>query len=75
MAPFKPLFAELAPNPSCLPKDIKITLKDHLFLEFFVFALDIIDEKLYARRVIAKRSPYWPSFVRFDNNFLDDLEI
>ncbi|RSL94104.1 hypothetical protein CEP52_012818 [Fusarium oligoseptatum] len=45
MAPFEPLFAELAPSPPCLPEDIMITLQDHLFPEFFVFALDIVDEK------------------------------
>jgi serine/threonine protein kinase len=74
MAPFEPLFAELAPSPACLPKDIKVTLEDHLFPDFFVFSLDIINEKLYPRRVAAERSPHRPSFVRFDDDFLDDLE-
>ena len=74
MAPFEPLFAELAPGPPGLPEDVKITLQDHLFPDFFVFALDIVDEIPYPRRVPAKRSPHRPSFVRFDDNFLDDLE-
>lgn len=55
-------------------KDIRITLQDHLFPEFFLFTLDIVEEKLCPRRVIAERSPYRPSFVRFDDDFLDDLE-
>lgn len=74
MAPFEPLFAELAPSPPCPPKDIEITLKDHLFPDFFVFALDIVDEKLHPRRVAAEQSPHRPSFVRFDDDLLDDLE-
>ncbi|CAJ0549719.1 Ff.00g033320.m01.CDS01 [Fusarium sp. VM40] len=74
MAPFELLFAELAPSPPGLPEDVSITLKDHLFPEFFVFALDIVAEKLCPRRIAAEQSPHRPSFVRFDNDFLDDLE-
>ncbi|KAI6750887.1 hypothetical protein HG530_014337 [Fusarium avenaceum] len=74
MTPFEPLFAELAPNPPGLPEDVRITLKDHLFPEFFVFALDIVDEKLCPRRIITEESPHRPSFIRFDDDFLDDLE-
>ncbi|KAM0438526.1 hypothetical protein ACHAPT_001275 [Fusarium lateritium] len=54
--------------------DIRITLKDHLFPEFFAFILDVVDEKLSPRRIVTERSPYRPSFVRFDNDFLDDLK-
>ncbi|KAF5024188.1 hypothetical protein F66182_3702 [Fusarium sp. NRRL 66182] len=73
-APFEPLFAELAPNPPCLPEDIKITLHDHLFPELFVFVVDVIDEKQCPRRIEAEQSPHRPSFVRFVDDFLDDLE-
>ncbi|EHK22301.1 uncharacterized protein TRIVIDRAFT_150869 [Trichoderma virens Gv29-8] len=73
-APFELLFAELAPNPPGDPKDIRITLHDHLFSEFFVFTLDVIDEKRCPRRIAAETSPYRPSYVRFDDNFLDELE-
>ncbi|KAF5971603.1 hypothetical protein FBULB1_9146 [Fusarium bulbicola] len=51
-----------------------ITLEKHLFPEFFVFEVDIIDEKLCPRRVAAEESPVRPSFLRFDDDFLDDLE-
>lgn len=74
MQPFEPLFAELAPCPSTAPKEIRITLQDYLFPVFFVFALDTVDEELRPRRIPADRSPQWPSFVRFDDDFLDDLE-
>ncbi|KAH7182047.1 hypothetical protein DER46DRAFT_621008 [Fusarium sp. MPI-SDFR-AT-0072] len=78
MAPFKPLLVELAPPPECNPKDIKITLDEHQFPEFVVFELDIIDEKLCPRRVVAETSPVRPSFVSsfvcFFDDFLDDLE-
>lgn len=49
MAPFVSLLVELAPPPECDLKDIKITLHEHQFPEFFVFALDIIDEMLCPR--------------------------
>ncbi|KAI1018545.1 hypothetical protein LB503_005606 [Fusarium chuoi] len=74
MAPFEPILVELAPPPDCPPKDIKITLQDHIFPEFFVFDLDIIDEKLCPRRIAVKDSPSRPSFIRFDDDFPDDLE-
>ncbi|KAF5232669.1 hypothetical protein FANTH_12874 [Fusarium anthophilum] len=74
MTPFKPLLVELAPPPECDPKDIRITLEKHLFPEFLVFELDIIDEKLCPRRVAAEESPVRPSFLRFDDDFLDHLE-
>ncbi|KAF5578240.1 kinase-like domain-containing protein [Fusarium pseudocircinatum] len=74
MAPFESLLVKLAPLPDCPPEDIKITLQDHNFPDFFVFNLDIIDEKLCPRRVVVKDSPVRPSFIRFDNDFLDDLE-
>lgn len=74
MAPFEPLLVKLAPAPECNPKDIRVTLEEHLFPEFFVFQLDIIDEKLCPRRVETETSPSRPSFVRFDDDFCDDLE-
>lgn len=74
MAPFVPFFTELAPGPPGDVKDIKLTLQEHLFPKFFVFALDIVDEKLCPRRVAMEQSPHRPSFVRFDDDFLDDLE-
>ncbi|KAF5571076.1 kinase-like domain-containing protein [Fusarium phyllophilum] len=74
MAPFEPLLVELAPPPECDPKDIIITLEKHIFPEFFVFELDIIDEKLCPRRVAVEKSPVRPSFTRFDDDFLDNLE-
>lgn len=74
MTPFEPLFIELAPDPPGDPKDTKLTLQEHLFPDFFVFDLDIVDEKLCPRRILRERSPCRPSFVRFDDDFLDDLE-
>jgi hypothetical protein len=55
-------------------ESLKITLKEYLFPDFFVFILDVVDENLQPRRVPTERSPHWPSFVRFDDDFLDDLE-
>lgn len=72
MAPFEPFFTNLAPDPS--DETITVTLKEYLYPEFFILILDIIDEKLQPRLVPAEESPYWPSFVRFDDHFLDDLE-
>lgn len=58
MAPFKPFLVELAPDPSVESvESITITLKEHLYPEFFVFILDLIDEKLQPRRVPTERSP------------------
>lgn len=74
MASFEPLLLELAPPPECDPKDIRITLEKHIFPEFFVFELDIVDEKLCPRRVAAEKSSVRSSFIRFDDDFLDDLE-
>ncbi|PNP55501.1 hypothetical protein THARTR1_04331 [Trichoderma harzianum] len=72
MAPFEPFFTNLAPDPT--DETITVTLKEYLYPKFFVFILDIIDEKLRPRLVPTEGSPYWPSFVRFDDDFLDDLE-
>ncbi|KAG9506612.1 hypothetical protein J7337_000145 [Fusarium musae] len=58
MAPFEPLLLELAPPPECDPKDIRITLEKHIFPEFLVFELDIVDEKLCPRRVAVEESLY-----------------
>ncbi|KAI3585796.1 hypothetical protein IWW34DRAFT_798971 [Fusarium oxysporum f. sp. albedinis] len=74
MAPFESLLVELVTLPECDLKDIKITLHEHQFPEFFVFELDIIDERLCPRRVVAETSPMRPSFVTFDDDFFDDLE-
>lgn len=52
----------------------RLSLKDHLFPEFFVFALGIVDEEPYPRLIAAERSPHRPLFIRFDDDFLDDLE-
>ncbi|QYT02060.1 Protein kinase domain-containing protein [Trichoderma simmonsii] len=62
----------LGPDPPVEP--ITVTLKEYLYPEFFVFILDIIDEKLQPRLVPTEESPYWSSFLRFDDDFLDDLE-
>ncbi|OPB43268.1 hypothetical protein A0O28_0104590 [Trichoderma guizhouense] len=72
MAPSEPFFTNLAPNS--LDKTITVTLKEYPYPEFFIFILDIIDEKLQPRLMPTEESPYWPSSVRFDDDFLDDLE-
>ncbi|KAL6811614.1 hypothetical protein J3E69DRAFT_350021 [Trichoderma sp. SZMC 28015] len=72
MAPSEPFFTNLAPNP--LDETLTVTLKEYPYPEFFIFILDIIDEKLQPRLVPTEESPYWPSFVRFDDDFLDDLQ-
>ncbi|KAF9776138.1 hypothetical protein IL306_005725 [Fusarium sp. DS 682] len=74
MTPFESLLVELAPPPECPAKDIKVTLEDHQFPEFFIFELHIIDEELIPRHVETEKRPFYPSFVRFDDDFLDDLE-
>ncbi|UKZ64951.1 uncharacterized protein TrAtP1_006155 [Trichoderma atroviride] len=75
MAPFEPLLIELAPDPPMESvENIRVTLKEYFYPEFFVIILDIIDEKLQPRRVLTERSPHWPSYVCFDDDFLDDLE-
>lgn len=75
MAPFERPLIGLAPDPSVESvENITVTLKEYLYPEFFVFILHIIDEKLQPRHVPTERSPHWPSFVRFDDDFLDDLE-
>lgn len=74
--PFEPLFAELAPSPA-LPGHhaaIKVTLREYLFPKFFIFALDVVEEKLQPRRIEIERSPYVPPSVWLDDEFLDDLE-
>ncbi|KAM0513251.1 hypothetical protein ACHAPE_008100 [Trichoderma viride] len=75
MAPFGPLLTDLAPDPSAESVgNIRVTLKEYLYPEFFLFILDIIDEKLQPRRVPIERSPYWPLCDVLDDDFLDDLE-
>lgn len=51
MTPFEPLFVELAPDPPGARRNIRVILKDHLFPEYLVFALDIVDEKLCPYRI------------------------
>ncbi|KAL6799879.1 hypothetical protein J3E68DRAFT_424517 [Trichoderma sp. SZMC 28012] len=55
MAPFEPFFTNLAPDPSDEP--ITVTLKEYHYPEFFVFILDIIDEKLQPRLVPTEELP------------------
>lgn len=73
LQPFEPLFVELAPSPA--PGGFKVTLRDYLYPEFFVFELDIVDEELRPRRVEMKDSPYRPPGIWLDEDFLDDLEV
>ncbi|KAJ2976253.1 hypothetical protein NQ176_g5060 [Zarea fungicola] len=74
MDPFESLFVELAPPPPDDPKQIRVSLQQHLFPEFFVFNLEIINEKLCPRQIFSKTPPFRPSFCRFEEDFLDDLE-
>ncbi|KAK2616716.1 hypothetical protein QQS21_000328 [Conoideocrella luteorostrata] len=63
MKPFEPLLVELAPPPPGNPKHTQISLQQHLFPDFFVFDLDIIDEKLCPRRIFSKEPPFqWTHF-------------
>lgn len=71
--PFEPLFAELAPSPDNHAK-ITVTLEEYLYPTFFLFALDVVDEKLQPRRIEAEESLYSPSFVWLDGHDLDDLK-
>ncbi|KFA72001.1 hypothetical protein S40288_08074 [Stachybotrys chartarum IBT 40288] len=64
MSPFQTLLS-LAPEPVSSPKNI--TLKDHLFPEYFVFELDIIDEKSCPRRVFPTDEPHMALTIRFDD--------
>ncbi|KAK2591294.1 hypothetical protein QQS21_011012 [Conoideocrella luteorostrata] len=75
MDPFKTLLAELAPPPPGDLKDIRITLQEHLFPEVFVFNFEIVDEKICPNRVFGEAAPFRPSFCRFDDEFLDRLEL
>ena len=74
LRPFEPLFVKLAPAPISAPESFKVTLRDYLDPEFFVFALDIKDEELRPRRIEMKQSPYRPPGVWLDEDLLDDLE-
>ncbi|KAK2593234.1 hypothetical protein QQS21_009074 [Conoideocrella luteorostrata] len=74
MQPFEPFFADLAPNPPVNPTQICVTLQEYFFPTFFVFNLDIVNEELKPHLLPTNKSPYWPSFVQFDDDFLDDLE-
>lgn len=71
MAPFKQLLVDLAPKPL---GEIQLTLQQHLFPEFFVFNLAFTNEKPIPNRIFRTTSPCRPSFVRFDDAFLDELE-
>ncbi|KAB5583456.1 hypothetical protein GE09DRAFT_1078968 [Coniochaeta sp. 2T2.1] len=75
--PFEQLFAELAPSPAPSNNDhanITVTLQEYLFPDFFIFALDVVDEELQPRRIESKESPYSPSHVWLNDKELDDLE-
>lgn len=72
--PCEPLLVELAPPPPGDPNHTRVSLQQHLFAESFVLHLDIIDEELLARRVLTGKAPFRPSFCRFDESFLDELE-
>ncbi|TPX14831.1 uncharacterized protein E0L32_004940 [Thyridium curvatum] len=76
LQPFERLFAELAPSPA-LPDNhagIKVTLQEYLFPKFFIFVLDVVKEKLQPRQIEMEKSPYSPSNVWLDDEFLDDLK-
>ena len=68
------LLVELAPPPPGDQKHTRLSLGQHLFPKFSIFDLDIIDEKLLPRRIFSDKPPCRPSFRRFDEPFLDDLE-
>lgn len=74
MAPFKQLLVDLAPTPPGDSRDIHLTLQQHLFPEFFVFDLHFINEQPTPHRIFRKTPPCRPSFVRFDDALLDELE-
>ena len=73
IGPFESQLIELAPPPEDT-KQIQVSLQQHLFPKYFVFYLEIINEELYPRRIFSKTPPFHPSFCRFDEGFLDDLE-
>lgn len=50
---------------------MKITLEDYLFPDFFVFALDAIDERLVPRRIDTQDSGYMPPGAWLDKEFRD----
>ncbi|KAI8946290.1 hypothetical protein F4801DRAFT_565063 [Xylaria longipes] len=75
--PFEPFFAELAPSPALPPgqEDIRVTLRDYIEPEWFIFNLDVVDEVLQPRRVEMESSPYMGSSRTWlEDDFLDDLE-
>jgi hypothetical protein len=74
--PFLPLFDEHAPSPA--PPDrhsnIRVTLRQHLLPDFFVFDLYFIKERPQPRQVLMNKPPYVVSNVWLDEEFLDDVE-
>lgn len=74
MTPFKSFLLELAPPPPGDPKDIVLSLQQHLFAEIFTFELDIIDEQRCPRQILGKKVPIYPSNCYFEDDFLDGLE-
>lgn len=74
MTPFEPLLIELAPPPSGDTLQINVSLQEYIFPKYLVFHLDIIDEKLTPRRIFPNGDPLYPSCVRFDDAFLNDLQ-
>lgn len=71
--PFEPLFRELAPGPA-LDKITILTLNDFLFPEFFVCALDAIDERLVPRRIETSDSGHMPPGAWLGSEFRKSLQ-
>lgn len=74
MSPFLPLLVELAPPPAGDPTDTKRSLQDSLFPDFFVLHFYVVDEQFSPRRIVTDKRSLYPSFIRFDDGFLDELE-
>jgi hypothetical protein len=68
--PFETLFEELAPASEQI---VKVTLQDYLFPEFFVCALEAVDDKLVPRRVETQDSGHMPPGVWLGSEFRDYL--
>ena len=51
MKPFESIFVELAPDPPGDPNNTRVTLGEYMFPDFYVFALDIIDETKRPHRI------------------------
>ncbi|KAF2502492.1 hypothetical protein BU16DRAFT_612148 [Lophium mytilinum] len=76
MPPFEPFMADLAPATASVLQKARVgrvTLHDYLFPDWFVCRLEVSDEALLPRRVIAQRSGRLPPGVRLDVDVLRDL--